>query len=94
MQPRRTDAFLRTGAAGPGCQAATVADGRRKPETARRGGGSVLLGCRGGLKDGERKPATGGWRAGGRARDASRLVNSILLTLTEHTLREQPFRRD
>ena len=26
--------------------------------------------CRGGLKDGERKPATGGWRAGGRARDA------------------------
>ena len=29
-----------------------------------------------------------------RPRDASRLVNSILLTLTEHTLREQPFRRD
>ena len=33
MQPRRADAFPRTGAAGPGCQAATVADGRRETET-------------------------------------------------------------
>ena len=29
MQSRRADAFPRNGAAGPGCQAATVADGRR-----------------------------------------------------------------
>ena len=42
--------------------------GKRRPT--RRGGGSALLGCRGGLKDGKRKPATGGWRAGGRTRDA------------------------
>ena len=33
MQPRQTDAFPRTGAAGPGCQAATVAGGLREPET-------------------------------------------------------------
>ena len=33
MQPRRADAFPRTGAAGPGCQAATVADGRRETKT-------------------------------------------------------------
>ena len=33
MQPRRTDAFPRNGAAGPGCQAATVADGRRETKT-------------------------------------------------------------
>ena len=33
MQPRRCDAFPRNGAAGPGWQAATVADGRRVPET-------------------------------------------------------------
>ena len=30
---RRTDAFPRNGAAGPGCQVATVADGRRETET-------------------------------------------------------------
>ena len=70
MQPRRTAAFPRTGPAGPGCQAATVADGRREPETDAprwREGASWM---QGGLKDGKRKPATGGWRAGGRTRDA------------------------
>ena len=65
MQPRRADAFPRTGAAGPGCQAATVADGRRETKT----GGPRWRKCtswmQGGLKDGRRKPATmrvAGWR--------------------------------
>ena len=35
MQPRRADAFPRNGAAGPGCQAATVADGRRETKDRR-----------------------------------------------------------
>ena len=50
-QTRRTDAFPRNGAAGPGCQAATVADGRSrsnpnevKDECADRSG-AVAEGC-------------------------------------------------
>ena len=70
MQPRRTDAFPRSGAAGPGCQAATVADGRWEPETGAPRWRKCASWMQGGLKDGKRKPATGGWRAGGRARDA------------------------
>ena len=67
MQPRQADAFPRNGRAGPGCQAATVADGRRKPETdaARWRKGASWM--QGGLKDGKRKPATvrvAGWRPG------------------------------
>ena len=42
--------------------------GHRRPT--RRGGGRLLRGCSGGPKDGIRKPATGGWRAGARTRDA------------------------
>ena len=70
MQPRRADAFPRTGAAGPGCQAATVADGRREPENGAPRWRKCASWMQGGLKDGERKPATVGWRAGGRTRDA------------------------
>ena len=70
MQPRRADAFPRNGATGPGCQAATVADGRREPETDAPRWRKCASWMQGGLKDGERKPATGWWRAGGRTRDA------------------------
>ena len=65
MQPRRADAFPRTGAAGPGCQAATVADGRRKPETGAPRWRKCASWMQCGLKDGRRKPATmraAGWR--------------------------------
>ena len=62
MQPRRTDAFPRTGAAGPGCQAATVADGRRETETGAPRWRKCASWMQGGLKNGERKPATVGWR--------------------------------
>ena len=70
MQPRRADAFPRTGAAGPGCQAATVADGRREPETDAPRWRKCASWMQGGPTNGRRKPATGGCRAGGRARDA------------------------
>ena len=70
MQPRRTDAFSRTGVAGTGCQAATVADGRRAPETDAPRWRKCVSWMQGGPMNGERKPATGGWRAGDRARDA------------------------
>ena len=42
--------------------------GNRRPT--RCGGGRGLRGCSGGPKAGRRKPATVGWRAGGRTRDA------------------------
>ena len=64
-QTRRTDAFPRNGAAGPGCQAATVADGRRKPETDAPRWRKCASWMQGGPTDGERKPATervAGWR--------------------------------
>ena len=71
MQPRRTDAFPRNGAAGPGCQAATVADGRRKPETDAPRWRKCASWMQGGLKDGKTKARH---RAGGglevRPRDA------------------------
>ena len=70
MQPRRTDAFPRTGTVRPGRQAATVAEGRREPKTDAPRWRKCASWMQGGLKDGERKPATGWWRAGGRTRDA------------------------
>ena len=65
MQPRRADAFPRTGAAGPGCQAATVADGRRKPETGAPRWRKCVSWMQGGLKDGKTKARhrrVAGWR--------------------------------
>ena len=56
--------------AGPGCQAATVADGRRETETDAPRWRKITTWMQGGPKDGIRKPATGEWRAGGRTRDA------------------------
>ena len=67
MQPRRADAFPRTGAAGPGCQAATVADGRRVPETDAPRWRKCVSWMQGGLKDGKTKArhrAGGGLEAG------------------------------
>ena len=64
------DAFPRNGVAGPGCQAATVADGRRETETDAPRWRKITTWMQGGPKDGIRKPATGEWRAGGRTRDA------------------------
>ena len=64
--PGGIDAFPRTGAAGPGCQAATVADGRREPETDAPRWRKSASRMQGGLKNGERKPATvrvAGWRS-------------------------------
>ena len=61
------DALPWTGAAGPGYQAATVADGRRKPKTDAPRWRKCSSWMQGGLKDGERKPATmrvAGWRPG------------------------------
>ena len=52
-------------AAGPGCQAATVADGSRAPETDAPRWRKCASWMQGGLKDGRRKPATmrvAGWR--------------------------------
>ena len=68
--PGGIDAFPRIGKAEPGCQAATVADGRRKTETGATRWRKCASWMQGGLKAGERKPATGGWRAGGRSKDA------------------------
>ena len=68
--PGGIDAFPRNGAAGPGCQAATVADGLKELETGAPRWRKCASWMQGGLKDGERKPATGWWRAGGRTRDA------------------------
>ena len=65
MQPRRTDAFRRNGAAGPGCQAATVAGGRRAPKTDAAQWRKCVSWMQGGPTDGRRKPATvrvAGWR--------------------------------
>ena len=67
MQPRRTDAFPRTGAAGPGCQAATVADGRRVTETGAtrwRKGASWMQGRPEGRHNESPPPAGGGLEAG------------------------------
>ena len=61
------DALLRNGAAGPGCQAATVVDGRSETKTGAARWRKVASRMQGGLKDGERKPATmrvAGWRPG------------------------------
>ena len=69
--PGGIDAFPRTSAAGPGCQAATVADGRRKPETDAPRWRKCVSWMQGGLKDGKTKARH---RAGGglevRPRDA------------------------
>ena len=62
--------------AGPGCHAATVADGRRETETDAPRWRKITTWMQGGPKDGIRKPATGEWRAGGRTRDA-RLESSV-----------------
>ena len=67
MQPRRTDAFPRTGAAGAGCQAATVADGRRTPKTDAARWRKCASWMQGGLKDGitkARHRRVAGWRPG------------------------------
>ena len=83
-QTRRTDAFPRNGAAGPGCQAATVADGRRRPETDAPRWRKCASWMQGGPTNGRRKPATGGWRAGGRARDARASGFSQQTTSLDH----------
>ena len=79
MQPRRTAAFPRTGPAGPGCQAATVADGRRKPETGELRWREGVSWMQGSPKNGRRKPATVRGRAGGRAegREGWRCISPI-----------------
>ena len=59
------DAFPRNGVAGPGCQAATVADGRRETETDAPRWRKCASWMQGGPKNGRRKPATvrvAGWR--------------------------------
>ena len=65
--PGGIDAFPRTSAAGPGCQAATVADGRRKPETDAprwRKGASCDAGRPEGRHTKARHLRVAGWRPG------------------------------
>ena len=59
------DAFPRTGAAGPGCQAATVADGRREKETEAPRWRKCASWMQGGPKNGitkARHRRVAGWR--------------------------------
>ena len=85
MQSRRADAFPRNGAAGPGCQAATVADGRRAQETDAPRWRKCASRKQGGPTNGIRKPATvrvAGWRPDeGRegAINANLLANRFIL---------------
>ena len=79
MQPRQADAFPRNGRAGPGCQAATVADGRRVPETDAPRWRKCVSWMQGGLKDGKTKArhrAGGGLEAG---RGTQGAINANLL---------------
>ena len=86
--PVGIDAFPRIGAAGPGCQAATVADGRRETKIDAPRWRKCASWMQGGPTNGIRKPATvrvAGWRPD-EGREGGNLCNiHHIFTASRHT---------
>ena len=65
--------------------------GEEKRRSTRRGGGSVLRGCRAARRTAYESPPPCGWRAGGRTRDARGATYAIFTTYSPLRATQMPF---